>query len=46
MLINVNHISIYSVFSMCLCNINTRFTSLFVNITLIPYLFEFCRHGK
>ena len=43
-LIGVNRINIYSVFLMCLCNLNARFTSLFVNITLIPHLFEFCRY--
>ena len=35
-LIRVNHISIYNVFLLCLCNLNARITSLFSSITLIP----------
>ena len=35
-LIGVNDTSIYSVFSMCLCNLNGRFTPIFLKITLIP----------
>ena len=42
-LICVNHTSIYSVFSKCLCNLNARFTHIFLKITLIPHLFMFCR---
>ena len=34
--IGVNHTSIYSVFFMCLCNLNARFTPIFLKITLIP----------
>ena len=39
----MNHTSIYSVFSMCLCNLNARFRPIFLNITLIPHLFMFYR---
>ena len=39
----MNHISIYSVFSKYLCNLNARFTSIFLNITPIPHLLMFCR---
>ena len=28
---------------MCLCNLNARFTSIFLKITLIPHLLMFCR---
>ena len=42
-MIGVNHTSIYSVFSKCLCNLNARFTPIFLNITLIPHLLMFCR---
>ena len=38
----MNHISIYSLFLRCLCNLNARFTPLYVNITLTD-LCEFCR---
>ena len=31
----MNHSSIYSVFLVCLCNLNSRFTPLFSNIPLI-----------
>ena len=34
--IGVNHTSIYSVFSLFLCNLNARFTPIFLKITLIP----------
>ena len=40
-MIGVNHTSIYSVFSMCLCNLNARFTPTFLKITLIPHLLMF-----
>ena len=33
----------YSVFSMCLCNLNARFTPIFQKITLIPHLLMFRR---
>ena len=39
----MNHTSIYRVFSMCLCNLNARFTPIFLNITLIPHLLMFCK---
>ena len=42
-MIGVNHTSIYSVFSRCLCNLNSRFTPIFLKITLIPDLLMFCR---
>ena len=42
-LISVNHTSIYSVFSRCLCNLNARCTPKFLKITLIPHLLIFCR---
>ena len=42
-LIGVNHTSIYSVFSRCLCNLNARFTPIFLKITLIPHLLMFYR---
>ena len=38
----VNHTSIYSVFCMYLCNLNARFTHIFLKITLIPHLLMFC----
>ena len=41
--IGVNHTSIYSMFFRCLCNLNARFTPIFLNITLIPHLLMFCR---
>ena len=44
--IGVNHTSIYRVFFMCLCNLNARFTPVFLKITLIPQLLMFCMHGK
>ena len=40
-LIGVNHTSIYSVFSMCFCNLNARFTPIFLKITLINHLLMF-----
>ena len=43
-LIGVNHTSIYSVFFMCLCNLNARFTPVFLKITLIPNSLMFCRY--
>ena len=46
LVIGVNHISIYNMFIMCLCNLNAIFTPLFVNITLISHLCEFCKHLK
>ena len=39
----MNHTSIYSVFSRCLLNLNTKFTPIFLKITLIPHLLMFCR---
>ena len=39
----MNHTSIYRVFFMCLCNLNARFTPIFVKITLIPHLLMFYR---
>ena len=39
--VGVNHTSIYSVFSKCLCNLNARFTPIFLKITLIPHLLMF-----
>ena len=42
-LIRVNHIRIYSMFLVCLCNLNARFIPLFLSITLIPHSCEFCR---
>ena len=41
--IGVNHTNIYCVFSMYLCNLNTRFTPIFLKITLIPHLLMFFR---
>ena len=40
--IGVNHTGIYNMFSMCLCNLNARFTHIFLNIILIPHLLRFC----
>ena len=40
-MIGVNHISIYSVFLVCLCNLNAIFTPLFLSITLIHHPCEF-----
>ena len=42
-LIGVNHTSIYSLFSKCLCNLNARFTPIFLKITLIPHVLMFCK---
>ena len=42
-MIGVNHTSIYNVFSMCLYNLNARFTHIFLKITLIPHLLMFYR---
>ena len=42
-MIGVNLISIYSVFCMYFCNLNARFTPVFLKITLIPHLLMFCR---
>ena len=42
-MIGVNHTSIYSVLFMWLCNLNARFTPIFLKITLIPHLLMFCR---
>ena len=42
-LIGVNLISICSMCFKCLCNLNARFTSIFLKITLIPHLLLFCR---
>ena len=39
----LNHTSIYNVFFMCLCNLNARFTLIFVKIILIPHLLIFYR---
>ena len=39
----MNHTSIYSVFSKCLCNLNARFTPIFLKITLIHHFMMFCR---
>ena len=46
MMIGVNHTSIYMVFFMYLCNLNARFTPIFIKITLIPHLLMFCKHWK
>ena len=43
MLIGVNHTCIYIVFSRYLCNLNVRFTPIFLKITLIPHFLMFCR---
>ena len=42
-LICVHFISIYSLFYMYFCNLNARFTPIFLKITLIPNLLMFCR---
>ena len=42
-MIGVNLISIYSLFCMYFCNLNARFTPIFLKITLIPHLLMFCR---
>ena len=39
----MNHTRIYSVFSMCLGNLNARFIPIFLKITLIPHFLMFCR---
>ena len=39
----MNLISIYGVFCMYFCNLNARFTSIFLKITSIPHLLMFCR---
>ena len=39
----MNHTSISSVFSRFLCNLNARFTPIFLKITLIPHLLMFCK---
>ena len=39
----MNHTSIYSMFSRCLCSLNARFTPIFLKIALIPHLLMFCR---
>ena len=41
--IGVDLISIYRVFCMYFCNLNTRFTPIFLKISLIPYFLMFCR---
>ena len=45
-LIGVDLISIYRVFCMYFCNLNARFTPIFLNITLILNLLMFCRNRK
>ena len=42
-LIGVNHSNIYSVLFMWLCNLNARFTLIFLKITLILNLLMFCK---
>ena len=43
-MIGVNHTRIYSVFfCVYICNLNARFTPIFVKITLIFHLLMFCR---
>ena len=42
-MIGVNHTNIDSVFSRCLCNLNARFTPIFLKITLITHFLMFCR---
>ena len=45
-LIGVDSIRIYRVFCMYFCNLNARFTPIFLKITLIPHLLMFCRNIK
>ena len=42
-MIGVNLITICSMCFMCLCNINVRFTYIFLKIKLILHLLMFCR---
>ena len=42
-MIGVNLITICSMCFMCLCNINVRFTNIFLKIKLILHLLMFCR---
>ena len=46
LLIGVDLISIYRVFCMYFCNLNARFTPIFIKIKLIPHLLMFCRNRR
>ena len=46
LLIGVDLVSICSVFYMYFCNLNARFTPIFLKITLITHFLMFCRNRK
>ena len=45
-LIGVDLVSICSVFYKYFCNLNARFTAIFLKITLIPHLLMFCKNRR